>query len=279
MPCLDDHHQPRGGAPLVTYLLLHQTEVSSLYTNDGVISADSIPLLHSACDVLAAVSTLQTSLAEKCATKHAEAFAQGLAEGRAEGREHSQDELARHMAELTATLQKDRAQTAQSVAQIALEVVRQICQSLGDTATVTALAERAARALTPQAKLTVYVNSQVLPAVQARLKVVDPSIEVLPADHLALTGCVLESPIGRVDASLETQLQVLEAAFAKAALEAPATPDGFSFSGADDHDDEADDFDFRFADDGASSDALHMQEDGYDEDNLPNDNEVDDVAA
>lgn len=78
--------------------------------------------------------------------------------------------------------------------------------------------------LKQQPRITLQIHSQdriAVDAVISKLQTLMPSgakIEVRTREELAPNSCVIESPLGLVDASLESQLAILEESLSKASL-------------------------------------------------------------
>ncbi len=85
------------------------------------------------------------------------------------------------------------------------------------------LVGQALEELKQQPRIILQVNPRDRDAVEAalpRLQKLMPSgstIEVRRGEELSLNSCILESPLGLVDASLESQLAILESSLSAAA--------------------------------------------------------------
>lgn len=130
------------------------------------------------------------------------------------------------LAELTALLAEARGRRDGALVEVERDVLRlsvriaekiigrEIRDDPGTLADIVATALRHAR---QHQTLVVRVNPADLPIVEARSEQFDAGrharfIDFVPDPHVASGGCVIESEAGTVDATLETQLRVLERA-------------------------------------------------------------------
>jgi len=137
--------------------------------------------------------------AEACERGHSAGFAQGLAD--AEVRSTEQLDALHERHRLAVREQRDRC------SRIALEIVRRLAGDVAEADWLAAQAVRAAEELIEQAPLVLHVHPTHLDTVRRALAGPGTGIDSIVADDgLPLDGCSIESGVGRVDASLETQL-------------------------------------------------------------------------
>lgn len=208
----------------MSYLLISSDPGASLLADGWRIPADQVPALRSALDVLAQACQRLDAVERLAEEARAEARAAGQAEGREQALATGAAATAVRLAELSAADRVLRDALRDQVGQLALEVVRRIAGRLASEAVVQQLAEQAVHELLPDQPIVVRVAPAAAGATAQRLWALNAAIEVVSDDALGPLDCVLEGPGGRAEASLETQLAALEAAFAEAALARPQIP-------------------------------------------------------
>lgn len=102
-----------------------------------------------------------------------------------------------------------------TVVDVVNQSIRKIVGEMDDEERIQKLVRTALNTVRGQQQVTVRVSPADEPAVSESLAAMTSSsyVRVLPDVRLAQGGCVLESELGVVDATLETQLKALENAF------------------------------------------------------------------
>src|SRR3990167_140274 len=150
-----------------------------------------------------------------------EGYDQGFKEGFKEGNDTA---IAHHLKTVIATLNYYE-QSREQLVKLVTGCLRQIIMELPPTERIYQVVGEALQLLKQQTRITVQIN----PEDHAALDVAMPRLqEFLPAgskidvrlrDDLTPGSCILESPLGLVDGSLESQLAVIEASLLKATKE------------------------------------------------------------
>lgn len=192
----------------MTFVALHADRLVTVVAADPLVPARDVGTVYDAAGLLAEAGRLraaaEATIEAARETARADGFAQGEAAGRAAGEVATSEALARLEA---AAVARDTARQA-DVARLAVEVLRRIAGELGDAAVIAGLAQRAAAALPAEIGATVRVPPAVVDDVRARLA---PHAALTVEADAALDGtaCVLETPLGRTHAGLETQLAAI----------------------------------------------------------------------
>lgn len=133
-----------------------------------------------------------------------------------DGLEQSKQEATEHMMELVGRSVDYFASVEDTMARIVLKAVRKILDDFEDTELVLKVVRNALNAAGGQKRVTLRVAPEQKEAVEARVHRIlagFPNIgfvEVVADRRLGKGGCVVESEVGVVDASVETQLDALE---------------------------------------------------------------------
>ena len=157
--------------------------------------------------------TLQHSAQER-------GYAMGIAQAQAE----VQGTLMQAIAALTEAGQQRHAlaeQNEAALADLALRIARKVIGAHleADPKLVASIVHETIRELEPSTALVVHVNPHDVTAVEAargfleRLITGTGKLDIVADSTVDVGGCILASPVGEVDARIETKLQVLETAF------------------------------------------------------------------
>jgi flagellar biosynthesis/type III secretory pathway protein FliH len=161
---------------------------------------------------------------ELAETLRTSAREQGYQEGVARAQAEVQTQLLEVMSALTAA-QQERHRLAMehegALAELALKIARKVIGAHldADPTLVARIVEQAIRELEPSTALEVHVNPNDLQAVEdsrrelERLVQGGGRVEIKADDRVDQGGVLLISPVGEVDARIETKLSVLETAF------------------------------------------------------------------
>lgn len=189
----------------------------TLLTDEPVIAAADV--LH--VETLSDAGTQFAEMLEKLQTQVEQAekkgFEKGFEFGRIKGQEKAAEEASQHLLMLTQQAADQKLVLQSSVAQLALQVVSKIAESIGAADTVAAIAETASRDLIVDEALTVYVHPSVLVSVEQRFQQMQDNsddmryrVEIRGDDNLKDFDCLLETEFGTTVASLDQQLACLE---------------------------------------------------------------------
>lgn len=186
----------------------------TLATDQRVFAPEDVRELQRATDLAQQLDEALASAEDRVAAAESaareSALQQGREQGYAEGLEQARDELAANMLQQEGAFQKERdAMRAQTTA-LALEIVRRIAGEVAPAEWLSAQAERAAEDLIEQAPLSLRVHPSQVAAVTAELAGKQTVFAQVSADDsVTEDACIVESRVGRVDASLGSQLQCL----------------------------------------------------------------------
>lgn len=170
------------------------------------------------------VGELRPALQEMNEAAHAGARQQGYADGLAQAQRELEQTLMEAMAALTdAQVQKHTfaMQNTAELAELSLKIARKIIGAHldADPDLVGRIVAHCVAELEPSTALTLRVNETDLPRIVAhtdeinRLVAGVGTVSIVADPTVDRGGCILTSPVGDVDARIETKLHVLEAAF------------------------------------------------------------------
>ena len=196
---------------MTNFLLLHADRDTSLLVDDPIVPAGDVARFGEIAALLDAAAALRRDADSAYHVAREEARAGGYAEGeragRAAGEAAIRDELLR-LAQADAA--RGEAQRA-DLARLALEVVRRIAGELGADV-VAGIATRAAQDIAPNAHATIRVHPDAVDATRTRLEA-GGKLAIVGDASLDAADCIIETPLGRTHAGLETQLAHLQRAW------------------------------------------------------------------
>jgi type III secretion protein L len=207
----------QSGAAAATFLLWHRQGDVRIAATRRVLRAAEVPLLADAQTLRDHLEQLCSAQAQHVAEAAAQARHEGHALGVAEGRRELADRLSAHLVSLAEAASAERERVRNAVGALALQVVRRLLGHFADESVLVALADAAATDVLPGQLLAVVVHPDRCDAVRERLATRPAAAlrcEVRADPSLALDGCRLETELGSVDVSLESQLARLAAAWA-----------------------------------------------------------------
>jgi len=191
----------------MTLLSLFRGDHGLLASERLVFGAEEIEALH---DAIAMSERLEQRLHaedDRLVQAFEEASERGYAAGLVAGTVAAEARVTEQLESLLDEQRRAIGNQREQCSFIALEIVRRLAGGVADGDWLVGQALRAAEELVEQAPLTLHVHPERVDAVRLALEGHGTRIDsVLADDALGLDGCVLESRIGRVDASLETQL-------------------------------------------------------------------------
>jgi flagellar biosynthesis/type III secretory pathway protein FliH len=214
---------PADGAASHAFLLWQSPSGVAIGSARLVLRAGEVPALHEAQQLRDQLETLQREQAARVEQACEAARSEGLARGLAQGRHQAQEELAETLVTLARTSQQTQARLRADVAGLALQVVRKLMGEFGADARLVGLASVAAREMVPATVLSLRVHPDRVDAVRDRLAAIAtgtdgaaepvPEFDVRGDETCELDDCRIDSELGRVDASLDTQLARLARAW------------------------------------------------------------------
>lgn len=190
----------------------------------GVEPAELQHALGELQQMVGLVHGMRPAVQELAETLRSGARDQGYQEGVARAQAEVQTQLLEVMSALTAA-QQERHRLAMehegALAELALKIARKVIGAHldADPTLVARIVENAIRELEPSTALEVHVNPNDLRAVEdsrrelERLVQGGGRVEIKADDRVDQGGVLLISPVGEVDARIETKLSVLETAF------------------------------------------------------------------
>lgn len=192
--------------PLIT---LHR-DLPPLLTPGSVIKAEDLPILESASSLLAAAEQKSREINESLERQLAEA----REEGRRQGLEEARSEAARIHLKTTADVSKYLGSVQDQLLEALLGCIRSVVLELPPRERMSQLLGKAISDLGASQRITLSVNpasATVVNEAIATLGSLMPAagIEVKVRPDLSEEACLLETPMGIVDASLDSQLQAL----------------------------------------------------------------------
>ena len=159
--------------------------------------------------------------AERIIAEAKEVFERERARGLAEGREAAKIEMAEQMVETVGKIVEFLGSVEQDMIDIVNRALERILGEIGDRELIVMVVKNVLATVRNEKRLTLRVAPDQVPVVKQRLNeilslypvVVD--VQIVGDGRLSPTGCLLESEIGLVDASLDGQLAALRKSFAK----------------------------------------------------------------
>jgi type III secretion protein L len=162
-----------------------------------------------------------TNEAERIRAAAKEAYEQEKQRGYDDGYAAGKDQLAEDLARLSAESARLASDFETRIPEIVMSALRQILGTYDQTDLVIQTVSQALRMFHHQTELTLRVPPDRVEEVRARVGELragsgtGADIAVVGDPHLSPGGCVLESELGSVDASIEAQLAVLDRAMRK----------------------------------------------------------------
>jgi type III secretion protein L len=159
--------------------------------------------------------------AERIIAEAKEVFEHERARGLAEGREAAKLEMAEQMVETVGRIVEFLGAVEQDMIDIVNRALERLLGEIGQRELIVMIVKNVLTTVRNEKRLTLRVAPDNVPVVRERLNeilglypvIVD--VQVVGDGRLSPTGCILESEIGLVDASLDGQLAALRRSFAK----------------------------------------------------------------
>lgn len=206
----------------MSLLTLHTPSGTLLASDRLVYAPDEVADLLRAGDLVAQLDQLVVSEQERLDSAQQRVEATARADGYEHGLRSAKDATAAKLLELEAARQRDVAELRSRTTALALEIVRRVAGDVAPADWLAAQACRAAEDLMDQAPLNLRVHPDHAVGVRERLALSAPLfVDVLADDTLDPADCIIDSRVGSVDASLESQLQCLASLDLAMDVEAP----------------------------------------------------------
>ncbi|PAX06987.1 FliH/SctL family protein [Sphingomonas lenta] len=193
----------------MSFVVLHADRFATALADDPVVPAAQVARFRDALTLLAEAGRLREEASGSVDEAHAAGRAEGYEAGRLEGRAAGEEEMGGELLRLARQAAEEEPRRRAEIATLALEVVRRIAGAVGEEAMVAGLAERAVATVSPDVQAVVRVPPAAAAAVAARLGD-RPALSVEADATLTGADCVIETPLGRTHAGLETQLRQIE---------------------------------------------------------------------
>lgn len=190
----------------MTLLTLHSGERALVASERLVYAPDEIAPFERVQEAAVALDALLAGERERIDAAASKAESRGRDIGEARGEQLAAERLAERLIAFRHELDAVTSRQRDDIIEIALEVVRRIAGEVGPEPWLAALARRASEELAGAEPTGLRVHPERVEGVRAELggRHFD---EVVGDDTLGRDECWIESPCGRVDLSLETQLQ------------------------------------------------------------------------
>ncbi len=176
-----------------------------------VIKADELSALCSASEIISAAERRAEEIRTKAETDYKRRYEEGYADGVEAGRlEHAE----KMMETVLASVEFIEG-IEDTVVNVVMQAVRKIVGDLDEETRIRQIVSAALAHVRGEQRVTVRVSPRDEPAVSKALAAMTAGayLTVVADPRLKRDSCILESDLGVIDASLETQLKALENAF------------------------------------------------------------------
>jgi type III secretion protein L len=159
--------------------------------------------------------------AETMRTQTQEAFEAEKQRGYQQGLEQGKLEIAEQMIDTVSNTLEYLASIEKQVAQIVIQVLRKVLGEFDDAELTLRVVDNALNAVRNQKEITLRVAPEQVEAINRKIHTLLGNyqsiafVKVTGDRRLSRGGCILETEIGVVDASIDVQLQALERSLAK----------------------------------------------------------------
>jgi type III secretion protein L len=208
----------------VTYVALHRGSNTTVSTDSVVIPASDLHILQSSLDLARLLEESMDTAQGRIEGERKSARLAGYDAGYAQGFKEGQAAFSASLAQVTQELLSARREITQSVAGLAVRIVKHIALSIGPERTVAALVDTALDECLVNAPLTIRVHPDsvvTLDAVVSRhmneLGFESQLVKIKADENLEKFECFIDSANASVVASLDVQLQRIEAALSEEA--------------------------------------------------------------
>ncbi|MEL7129702.1 MAG: FliH/SctL family protein [Pseudomonadota bacterium] len=200
----------------MSFYVIKSTRSGVLSTDDLIIRASEYPDLKRAADALQTLEDYQDELAKRSDAQQQAAHKEGFHAGYAEGTLAAKAEYRSALLELLRQREALEKNTREAVRSLAFEIVRRIIDETSAAETVGKVADRILSEIEPNHDLKVLVAPSNADPIRERLKAHPNRIEVIEDPNMSDTDCLMITPDGEIDGSIETQLSSLESALLEA---------------------------------------------------------------
>lgn len=187
------------------------TDVPSPAPGVKVLKAADVDTLHDAASLIAAAKAHAAEIEKKAEAVYEERFQQGYEDGVEAGKMENAEKM---METVLASVEFIES-IENTVVSVVNQSIRKIIGELDDETRIKRIVGTALNTVRGQQRVTVRVNPAEEPTVSKALAAMTSGsyLTVVADPRLGPDSCILESELGVVDASLETQLKALEHAF------------------------------------------------------------------
>lgn len=207
----------------MTFFALIRNAHVNLATNKLVLPAEDVATFLNTIELGNELKRLVEESAESIKLQEQRGFEVGYEEGKTEGKVAAQKELAEKLMSLSRSAAYHRENLRASVVKLAIQVVRKVAGEIGAPEVVAGLADVAAKELVPDVSLCVRVHPAAVDKVSAQLEISLSNnagqpvyFDVRADESLDQFDCIIDTPFGSTIASLEDQLNRLEASIKQA---------------------------------------------------------------
>lgn len=140
---------------------------------------------------------------------------QSIEAGLLQGAEEAKSRMASQILKSASSLMTQLSDVEKDLAAVVLSAVRKIISEFDDEELVFEAVKKGLQPVYKSQRVAIRVHPDAIPSLSKRMESLRHDIdflEIMPDEKLNATDCVIESDIGIVDASIEAQLQAIEAA-------------------------------------------------------------------
>lgn len=189
----------------------------NLVADGPIIPAEEFQAVLDAEGIIKQAEARAAAILEAAEQKYAERKRDGYEDGLREGRL----EMAEKMMDTVASSVDYLSSLEAKVVQIVGKCLKKVLGKIPQEDRVTSVVRNALAVTRNESKVTIRVCPADVETIQSRLsEIMKPYrglnfVDVVPDSRLTTDGCVLETDIGVVDASLDTQLEAIEKSLAR----------------------------------------------------------------
>jgi len=199
-------------------MLLLKKDNFELQSDRRLVKATDIATVRSAEDIIAAAEAEAADIREAAKAAYEEEKARGYAKGLADGKR----EIAMQKMDLVDSSVEFMESVESKMAGIVMKALKTCVVEIGDKEMVCQIVRKTMDAVVrTQRHVTLKVAPDMVDAVRARVDDIRAeyqtveSIDVVPDQRLKGAACILETEAGVADASVDTQLDVIEKSIAR----------------------------------------------------------------
>lgn len=199
----------------MVFIVRSAKEIARPVAGSKVISAEDAWAYKTANEALAAGHARRDEIVSAALA----AFEAEQRRGYADGREAAKLEQSGNMLEIISQTVEYFAKVEAQMVDLVLEAVRRITNDFDDREKVAKVVKNSLSMVRNQRQVIVRVHPDQVEEIRLQIdsfKKAFPGIEqieVIPENHIAIDACVIESDIGRVEASMSGQIEALRSTF------------------------------------------------------------------